>query len=158
MGYCTVAQVVSSFPQFQQGAAGSITNASIQTWIDQRAARVRSAFVARGWDPDAQALTTSQSDFLAGINADGAIADVGDALQGTVNLQPGEYSVAAAHRKSYETVLKEIGEGLHDVLAQPDLASTVYVGPLFDGISGGTGSISASGMVQEPAFTKDQVF
>ena len=116
MGYCTVDDVASTLPFFKRGAAGSISDAQIQGWIDDRKARIRALLLKRGIDPDTLTLTPDQSAFLRGLNRDGAIADLGDALQGSITLQSGEYSLAQAHRASFERTVKEIQEGFHDVL------------------------------------------
>ena len=134
--YCDVADVASGFPQFQRNQKGSIQDSQIQGWIADRKARIRSALLTRGYDPDVLVLTEDQTSFLRALNRDGAMADLGDALQGTVTLQAGEYSVAQARRKSYETVLAEIKEGLHDQLFQPDVSRTTDVTPQLRGIGG----------------------
>lgn len=135
MGYCTVDDVCSAFPQFAREQAGSVSDAQIQGWIDDRKARIRSKLLARGIDPDALVLDTDQAAFLKSLNRDGAIADLGTALLSTVTLQPGEYSVAAGHRKAFETVLAEIGQGVHDRLFTAD-AKTADVRPQFGGTAG----------------------
>lgn len=136
MGYCTVADVCSSFPQFKREQIGSITDAQIQDWIDDRKARIRSALLTRGFDPDTPAVTGDAARFLLSLNKDGAIADLGDALQGTMTLQPGEYSLPAERRKSYERVMKELVQGFHDNLFQPVISRTTDVTPLTRGIGG----------------------
>ena len=118
-GYCSVDDVASCFPFLKRNQPGSIQDTEIQGWIANRKARIRSAWLTRGFDPDASPnppLTTDQTNFLRSLNADGAIADLGDALQGTNSLQPGEYSIPAAHRATYERVLKEITQAMHDSL------------------------------------------
>lgn len=158
--YCTIDDVTSSFPQFQRTAYGSIQDTEIQSWIDDRKSRIRSVLLARGFDPDAVTLTGDQSKFLRALNRDGASADFGDALQSTITLQPGEYSVAAARRKSFELVIKEINQGLHDGLFQPDISRTTEVGSLFSGVGGaevdpGQTPVTAS---QTRFFGRSQVF
>ena len=96
MSYCTVDDVCTAFPRFVRNAAGSISDTQIQDWIDDRKARIRGAFLARLIDPDTLALTVDAGNFLRALNRDGAIADLGDALQGDVTLQPGEYSLAGS--------------------------------------------------------------
>lgn len=136
-GYCTVDQVCGAFPQFVRSVPGSIQDDDIQGWINDRKARIRSVLMSRqNYDPDAVVLTTDQANFLRALNRDGAIADLGNAMLSQVTLQPGEYSVAAGHRKSFEAVLKEIQNGLHDTLFQPTISRTVDIEPLFGGIAG----------------------
>lgn len=130
MGYCTVDNVVSAFRFFERNAAGSPSDPDIQGWIDDRKARIRSALLRRNFDPDAPptALTTDQANFLRSLNRDGAIADLGNAIQASLTLQPGEYSLASSHRKTFESVLAAIAKGEHDYLFKK--------GPQFGGIAG----------------------
>lgn len=157
--YCTIADVCAAFPQFVRAQAGSIADATIQAWIDGRKTRIRSVFLSRGVDLDAGALSTDEANFLKDLNRDGAIGDLGDALQATVTLQPGEYSLASAHRATYERVLKEIQQGLHDVLFSA-IASHKDVRPLL----GGTAGAEADKTQPSPdpnsnrVFGKNQVF
>jgi hypothetical protein len=152
MGYCTVADVVAVFPRFVRGVSGSISDEQIQNWIEMRAARIRSELLRRGLDPDALELTTTQENFLRGLNVDGAAADLGVALQGTVTLQPGEYSLASAMRASFERVIKEIQTGVHDPL--------FGVGATFAGVGGAetTPGQTAEDRGENRAFSKDEVF
>ena len=159
MAYCTVDDVASAFPAFKRNASGSITDAQIQGWIDDRKARIRSTFLARGIDPDALTLTADQTSFLRGLNRDGAIADVGDALQAGLTLQPGEYSLADAHRKSFERTLDEIKRSIHDRLFST-LAKTTEIKPAFGGTAGAD---TLQGQTPEDrdenrSFGKNQVF
>lgn len=114
MGYCIVDDVASAFPRFVRNAAGSISDAQIQGWIDDHAARIRSTLLLRGIDPATMTLTTDQSNFLRSLNRDAAIAELGSALEGNVALQPGEYSLAAARRRSYEQVLADVKKAVYD--------------------------------------------
>jgi hypothetical protein len=130
LGYCTVDNVASAFRFFQRNLDGSPSDSDIRSWIDDRKSRIRSALLRRGFDPDnpPQALTTDQTNFLRSLNRDGAIADLGNALQSSLTLQPGEYSLASSHRKTYETVLTAISKGEHDFL--------FGLKPMFGGIAG----------------------
>lgn len=134
--YCSVDDVVSAFPQFQRSAPASISDSQIQGWIDDRKAQIRSAFLTRGYDPDADSLSGDKTNFLRALNRDGAMADLGDALCSTITLQPGEYSIAAGRRSSFNTVLKDIKAGLHDRLFQPSKAKTSDVAPLIKAVGG----------------------
>lgn len=116
MAYCTVDEVCGAFPNFARMATGSITDVQIQKWIDDWTSRIDSALLDRGVAVDTIALTTRQQNFLRAVNADGAVAELGLALQGSLTLQPGEYSLAAGRRRSAERVLAEIIKGSHDVL------------------------------------------
>src|SRR3954469_352086 len=135
-GYCTIADVCSSFPQFVRQQTGSISDSQIQDWIDDRKVRIRSVLLTRGFDPDTPAVTGDAARFLLSLNKDGAIADLGDALQGTMTLQPGEYSLPAERRKSYERVMKELVAGAHDQLFQPTTSRTADVTPLMRAVGG----------------------
>ncbi|MGB9487667.1 MAG: hypothetical protein WCD04_16335 [Terriglobia bacterium] len=158
MSYCTVDDVCTAFPRFVRNAANSIQDTQIQDWIDDRKARIRSAFLARLIDPDTLALTVDAGNFLRALNRDGAIADLGDALQGDVTLQPGEYSLAGSHRQSFERQINEIKEGLYDALFS-GLARHVEIEPLLGGTAGGeTDRSTASDRGEDKAFSKNQVF
>jgi hypothetical protein len=158
MSYCTVDDVCTAFPRFVRNAPNSIQDTQIQDWIDDRKSRIRSAFFARNIDPDAMTLTTDQANFLRALNRDGAMADLGDALQGNIALQPGEYSLAGARRKSFELQIKEIKEGLYDKIFSA-LARTVEIEPLLGGIAGGeTDRSTAFDRGEDKAFSKNETF
>jgi len=159
MSYCTVDDVCTAFPRFVRNAAGSIQDTQIQGWVDDRKARIRAAFYARNIDPDAMTLSSDQAAFLRALNRDGAIADLGDALQGNISLQPGEYSLAGQHRASFERQVMEIKEGLYDKLFAPAIAKTVEIEPTLGGIAGGeTDRSTAFDRGEDKAFSKNQRF
>lgn len=116
MSYATVDEICAAFPTFVRAAPGSVADAQIQKWIDDWAARIDSALLERGVNLATFVPTTRQANFLRGINVDGAVAELGAALQGTLTLQPGEYSLPAARRRSAERTLKQMAEGEHDAL------------------------------------------
>ena len=158
MSYCTVNDVCTAFPRFQRNVAGSIQDSDIQGWIDDHKARIRMAFLARLIDPDAMALTTDQTNFLRALNRDGAIADLGDALQGNIALQPGEFSLSGERRKSFERQIEEIKQGLADALFAA-VARHVEIEPLLGGTAGGeTDRSTAFERDEDKAFSKNQVF
>jgi hypothetical protein len=158
MSYCTVDDVCTAFPRFVRNVANSVQDAQIQDWIDDRKARIRSALYARAIDPDAMELTPDQANFLRALNRDGAIADLGDALQGNVSLQPGESSQADQRRKSFERQIAEIKQGLYDKFFS-QLARTVEIEPTLGGIAGGeTDRSTAFDRGEDKAFSKNQVF
>lgn len=159
-GFCSVDDVCTSFPQFQRDANNSIQDSEIQRWIDNRKARIRSALMTRGFDPDnpPTPLTTDQTNFLRSLNLDGAIGDLGDALQVTVTLQPGEFSLSSARRASFERVLKEINAAAHDRLFQPLIARTREVKPLLGGIAGAETDPDAESITENRSFFKNRVF
>ncbi len=157
--YCTVDDVCDAFPQFVRAQTGSISDAQIQKWIDGRKSRIRSVLLKRKIDPDALALSTDQSNFLKDLNRDGALGDLGDALQGTMSMQAGEYVLTASHRKTYELVLKEIQQGLHDALFVTT-AAHASTNPSLGGIAGAeTDNTQPSpDPSSNRAFGKSQVF
>ncbi len=116
MGYCTVDDVGALFPDFKRNALGSVSDAQIQTWIDTRAARIRSTLLLRNIDPATLVLTTDQANLLKIVNVDGAAADLADTLQLRIAVAGGEVALADAHRKTYERVLGEIARGIYDPL------------------------------------------
>jgi len=158
MSYCTVDDVCTAFPRFVRNAPNSIQDTQIQDWIDDRKARIRSALYARGIDPDSLALTADQANFLRALNRDGAIADLGDALEGNVSLQAGEQAHAAQRRNSFERQIAEIKQGLYDKFFSA-LARTVEIEPTLGGTAGGeTDRSTAWDRDENKAFSKDQVF
>ncbi len=158
MSYCTVDDVCTAFPRFVRNAPNSVQDEQIQDWIDDRKARIRSALYARAIDPDAMELTPDQANFLRALNRDGAIADLGDALQGNVSLQPGESSQADQRRKSFERQIAEIKQGLYDKFFS-QLARTVEIEPTLGGIAGGeTDRSTAFERGEDKSFSKNQVF
>lgn len=158
MSYCTVDDVCTAFPRFVRNAPNSIQDTQIQDWIDDRKARIRSALYARGIDPDAMELTPDQANFLRALNRDGAMADLGDALQGNVSLQAGEDANAAERRKSFERQVAEIKQGLYDKFFSL-IARTVEIEPTLGGVAGGeTDRSTAFDRDENKAFSKDQIF
>ncbi len=155
MSYCTVDDVCTAFPRFVRNAPNSIQDTQIQDWIDDRKARIRSSLVARGIDPDAMPLTPDQANFLRALNRDGAVADIGDALQGSVSLQAGEGSHAAERRKSFERQIVEIKQGLYDKFFSL-AARTIEIEPTLGGTAGGeTDRSTACDRNENKAFSKD---
>jgi len=158
MSYCTVDDVCTAFPRFVRNAPNSVQDTQIQDWIDDRKARIRAALYARALDPDAMQLTSDQANFLRALNRDGAIADLGDALEGNVSLQPAEFSQAAERRASFERQIAEIKQGLYDKFFSP-LAKTVEIEPTLGGTAGGeTDRSTARDRGENKAFSKDQTF
>ena len=116
MGYCTVDDVCSAFPRFVRNAAGSISDAQIQGWIDDRKARIRSVCMQRNFDPDAQANSDDITNVLRSLNREGAIGDLADALEAIITTASGAVALSERHRASYEAQLAEIKAGAHDFL------------------------------------------
>jgi hypothetical protein len=159
MGYCTVDDICSAFPQFNRNAPGSISDDRILGWIEDRKARIRSAFLTRGTDPDTLPHTPDQAAFLRSLNRDGAAADLADSLQSNVTLQPGEMSLGAMRRQAFERVIAEITKGQHDRLFRAD-ARTADVAPQLGGTAGGETdpNETPADRGQNKAFGKGQMF
>jgi hypothetical protein len=158
MVYTTIDDVCASFPSVQRNAPGSVQDDQIQDWIDDWKARIRGAFLSRNIDPDALTLTADQMNFLRGLNRDGAIAELGDAVQGVITLQPSELALVGARRRSCERVVEQIKQGLYDVMFS-GLARHVEIEPLFGGIGGAeTDESTPQDRGENRAFGKDQVF
>jgi len=120
MGYCTVNDVGSVLPAMLRNAAGSVSDAQIQAWVDDGKARIRATLMQRGIDPDAATLpnglplSTDQSNWLRALNADYAASKLAAVLETVNTLQPGEVSVAGQIRKAYEAILADIRLGRYD--------------------------------------------
>jgi hypothetical protein len=157
--YCTVDDVCSAYPGFQRGQQGSVSDAQIQAWVDDRKARLRSCFLQRGIDPDALTLTDDQAAFLRGINAAPVIAQLGDAIQAQQSGASAELSLAGAANRRFEAVLKEIQAGLHDRMFST-VARTADIEPQFGGIGGAetTEGETPEDRDENRSFGKDQVF
>lgn len=137
MSYCSVTDVCNAFPQFQRNAPGSVEDSDIQGWIDDRKARIRAVLMSRQkYDPDTATLTTDQTNFLRALNRDGVIPDLINALAQAITLQPGEVSLGATHRKTFEATLQKIEDGLYDSFFQPEISRSTDVQSLFGGIAG----------------------
>jgi len=155
LAYCSVNDVCAAFPQFAPAAAGSVSDAQILIWIEDWTARIYSAFLTRGINLSSLTFTAIQTSFLQALSIDGAAAELGAALQGVISLQPGEYSLPAARRRSAERVLKEIREGIHDALF-----GVTPAGTSFGGIGGAetTPGETAEDLEENRSFSKGDVF
>jgi hypothetical protein len=119
MGYSTVDDVCSAFPRFVRNSPGSVQDAQIQGWIDDRKARIRSVCMMRNFDPDAPPGGVNSVDvtnFLRSLNREGAIGDLADALEATITTASGAVALSERHRASFEAQLAEIKAGAHDTL------------------------------------------
>jgi len=114
MSYSTVDEVCSEFPRFQRNQAGSVSDAQVADWLEQFAARIDSALAERGIIVANLTLTAAQAAWLANLNQNAGCAKLGLVLQGTVTLQPGEYSLAASRMRDFEKVLRQVSEGVYD--------------------------------------------
>src|SRR5579884_892631 len=82
MSFTTVDAVAAHYPGFQRGVTNqNPSDAQIQTWIDNQAARITAVAAARGFDlTDLETTNPQAYTVLALINENGAAADLGDAL------------------------------------------------------------------------------
>lgn len=139
MSFTTIDAVAAHYPGFQRGVSNqNPTDAQIQAWIDNQAARITALTTARGYDltsldtanPTAQAV-------LSLMNENGAAADLGDALFSM--LGPGSSAQGWANpntlRKSFENMMTELGQGTYDKLFV-SAARTGDVYPALGGVAG----------------------
>ena len=159
MSYCTIDDVVKAFPNFQRNATGSVQDADIEKWIANWAARIDAALAERGVNLDTFVASARQLALLAALNEDGAVAELGSALQGTLTLQPGEYSVPASRRRSAEAALKQIIAGGCDVLFGMATATPATTSK-FGGIGGAETAKedTPEALEENRAFGKNQEF
>lgn len=139
MSFTSIDAVAAHYPGFQRGVTNqNPSDAQIQAWIDNQAARITALTTARGYDltnldtanPMAQAV-------LSLMNENGAGADLGDALFSM--LGPGSSAQGWANpntlRKSFENMMTELGQGTYDKLFV-SAARTGDVYPAFSGVAG----------------------
>jgi len=102
--YCTPADVRGAFPNFNANQAGSVSDVSIQTWLNDAKAEIRARFLRRGIDPDSPAWTadTDQANILHKLNLESGIRDLAHVL---------EYSWAKQNMDGFnsETVRSPLG-------------------------------------------------
>ncbi|HZT71497.1 MAG TPA: hypothetical protein VFC10_17350 [Terriglobia bacterium] len=139
MSFTTVDAVAAHYPGFQRGVTNqNPSDAQIQTWIDNQAARITAVAAARGFDlTDLETTNPQAYTVLALINENGAAADLGDALFSL--LGPGTSAQGWANpntlRKSFENMITELSQGTYDKLFV-SAARTEDVYPAFSGIAG----------------------
>ena len=139
MSFTTVDAVAAHYPGFQRGVTNqNPSDAQIQTWIDNQAARITAIAAARGFDLTGLETVNPQAyAVLALINENGAAADLGDALFSL--LGPGTSAQGWANpntlRKSFENMISELSQGTYDKLFV-SAARTEDVYPAFGGIAG----------------------
>lgn len=114
MSYCTVSDVVKAFPGFQRNAAGSLQDIEIDGWIDNWAGRIAAALAERGLVLATFEPSDDQTNFLKGLNEDGAVGDMASALQTQISTQSGEIAVGASRGRRAEATLKKIAERGYD--------------------------------------------
>jgi hypothetical protein len=139
VSFTTVDAVAAHYPGFQRGVTNqNPSDAQIQTWIDNQAARITAIVAARGFDLTGLETANPQAyAVLALINENGAAADLGDALFSL--LGPGTSAQGWANpntlRKSFENMITELSQGTYDKLFV-SAARTEDVYPAFGGIAG----------------------
>jgi hypothetical protein len=136
MSFTTIDAVAAHYPGFQRGVTNqNPSDAQIQTWIDNQAARMTALAMARGYDLTNLATANPQAQaVLALMNEDGAAADLGDALFSL--LGPGSATQGWANpntlRKSFEKMITELGQGTYDKL----FVSAARTGDVYPGLGG----------------------
>jgi hypothetical protein len=139
MSFTTIDSVAARFPGFQRGVANqNPSDAQIQAWIDNHAARITALAVARGYDLTSLASSNPQAfSLLALINDVGASADLGDALYSLLGPEASPQGWANPNflRKSFADMLAELDRGDYDKLFIPD-ARTGDAYPALGGTAG----------------------
>jgi len=139
MSFTTIDAVTAHFPGFQRGVAGqNPSDAQIQAWIDNQAARITALAVARAYPLDGLASSNPQAYALLSLmNELGAAADLGDALFSLLGPDASAQGWAspASFRRSFENMLAELSRGDYDKLFIPS-ARTGDAYPSFGGVAG----------------------
>ena len=139
MSFTTIDAVAARYPGFQRGVENqNPSDAQIQAWIDNHAARITAMATGRGYDLTSLSTTNPQAyTVLALINDVGAAADLGDALFSLLgpDAAPGGWANPNALRKSFENMLAELAHGTYDKLFLSD-ARTGDAYPSFGGVAG----------------------
>jgi len=139
MSFTNIDAVAAHYPGFQRGVTNqNPTDAQIQTWTDNQAARITALAAARGYDLTNLETANPQGQvLLALMNESGAAADLGDALFSM--LGPGTSTQGWANpntlRKSFENMMAELGQGTYDKLFV-SAARTGDVYPALGGVAG----------------------
>jgi len=139
MSFTTIDAVAAHYPGFQRGVTNqNPSDAQIQTWMDNQAARITALAAARGYDlTNLETVNPQGQVLLALMNESGAAADLGDALFSM--LGPGASTQGWANpntlRKSFENMTAELGQGSYDKLFVA-AARTGDVYPAFGGVAG----------------------
>ena len=139
MSFTTIDAVAARYPGFQRGVANqSPSDAQIQAWIDNHAARLTALAAARGYDLTSLETSNPRAcSLLALINDVGASADLGDALYSLLGPEASPQGWANPNflRKSFADMLAELARGDYDKLFIPD-ARTGDAYPAFGGTAG----------------------
>jgi len=133
------------FPRFMRNQPGSITDASIQGWLNDASGTVHAAFYNRGLntdnlshpkvsDPTQATPVTNQADILREFVRNYGIWRLASAIWATLSVT--EQSMARGAYQRWETNLKGISAGLYDSLFWL-YSRTTDIEPAFSGIAGG---------------------
>ncbi len=161
MAFTTIDAVAAHYPGFQRGISNqNPSDAQIQAWIENHAARITALALGRGFDLDSLAASNPRAYALLGlVNEMGAAADLGDALYSL--LGPDAPSAGWANpnslRKSFESLLAELGRGAYDKVFIAG-ARTGDVYPSFGGTAGQETDPDDTGEEINAAFKKNDVF
>ncbi len=161
MSFTTIDAVAAHYPGFQRGVPNqNPSDAQIQAWIENQAARIEALALGRGFDLDALGTANPQAyALLALLNETGAAAELGDALFPL--LGPDAPSAGWVNpnvlRKSFESLLTELGRGAYDKLFVAGVR-TGDVYPSFGGIAGQETDPDDSEEEINAAFKKNDVF
>lgn len=120
MSFTTIDNVAAHYPGFQRGVTNqNPTDAQIQAWIENHAARITALAAGRGYDLTGLSTSNPQAYAVLGlINEVGAAADLGDALFSLLGPDVASQGWANpnALRRSFENMLAELGRGTYDKL------------------------------------------
>jgi len=139
MGFTTIDTVSAHYPGFQRGVTNqNPSDAQIQVWIDDQAARITALALARAYPLTNLSSTNPQAySLLALINEVGAAADLGDALFSMTgpDSPPQGWANPNTLRRSYENMIAELDRGAYDKLFNT-LARTGDIFPALGGTAG----------------------
>jgi hypothetical protein len=141
MSFTTIDAVAAHYPGFLRGVANqNPSDAEIQAWIENHAARITALAAGRGYDlTSLSTANPSAYAVLALLNEAGAAADLGDALFSL--LGPGAAAAAGGWanpntlRKSFENMMGELGKGTYDKL----FIATARTGDVYPQLGGTAG-------------------
>jgi hypothetical protein len=144
MAYCTVDDVCASFPRFVRQQAGSISDASIQAWLEDGSSTVHAGFFSLGLDvsnlshpkvsnPNEATPVTDQANILREIVRNYGIWRLASAIWATLSTT--EQAMARGAYNRWSTDLKAITAGDYDSLFWKG-SRTTAIEPGFDGVAG----------------------
>ena len=152
ISFCTVDDVCGQFPRFARNQDGSVSDVTIQTWLDDAAAFIYAQFFTRkinlvALSPTTPAITQMQQYILRSLNRDSGTKDLAAVLRySTAASDVSELTTAQEQApKSPLTASRfrdgrfsEIMRGTFDQLFAPGVARTISITPTIQGsIAGG---------------------